>query len=410
MAFFRSLRPLTGLAFSVMALSMQAAAEEAEPDLLTFAQGALPISINTGENDLRVKIDKAIAMIDGNPQGFSALGKPAVDGDFVEIVFELPAQTLFHRFAVPNITETPSPYQTFFKKVEIWGSAETPEYGYTLLASGELALHAEKGLSTELSLTEDQTEVRWVRVRLSDGINIETDKTFLEFSEIIGNGTQAAREPSDQFDGIWRGRGVKIELAQDGMSVSGCYENNGLLSGTVDGNILRAIGENEAGIESQFILLADPDGNFQGLRSTNGAPFAPYNGELSDTAPVCKPPEPAKLGCGSIIHGIGFDYDSDVLRDESLPIIHTLFDGLSSETADAIEIVGHSSSEGAADYNRDLSKRRAQSVATALIDLGIDPTNLLASGRGEDEPIASNDDEAGRSLNRRVEIKCSASE
>ncbi|WOR13897.1 OmpA family protein [Hyphomonas sp. FCG-A18] len=404
------LRALTGVACVLMALSTHAVAEEVEPDLLTFAQGALPISIATGENDLRVKMDKAIAMIDGNPRGFSALGKPAVDGDFVEVVFELPAETLFHRFAVPNITETPSAYQTFFRTVEIWGSAETSDDGYTLLASGRLSTHAEDGLSTELTLTEDQPEVRWIRMRLSGGIKIEAEKTFLEFSEIIGNGTQAPREPSDQFDGIWRGRGVKIELAQDGVTVSGCYDNNGRLSGTVDGNILRAVGENDAGIGSQFILLADAEGDFQGLRSTNGAPFKPYNGEVSDRAPVCKPPEPPKLGCGSIIHGIGFDYDSDALREESWPVIDALFSGLSAETAEAIEIVGHSSSEGAADYNRDLSRRRAQSVATALVDLGIDPTKLLASGRGEDEPIASNDDEAGRSLNRRVEIKCSEAE
>ena len=402
-----TMQALAGFITMTMALSAQAIAEEAEPDLLTFAQGALPISIKTGENDLRINMDKAIAMIDGNPRSFSALGKPAIDGDFVEFVFELPAETIFHRFAVPNITETPSAYQTFFKTVEIWGSAETPEDGYILLASGELSTHTEKGLSTELLLTEDQPEIRWVRVRLSDGINIEADKTFLEFSEIIGNGTQVAREASDQFDGIWRGRGVKIELTQDGVSVSGCYDDNGQLSGTVDGNILRAVGEDDAGIGSQFILLADQEGNFQGLRSTNGAPFKPYDGKASDIAPVCAAPEPAKLGCGSTIHGIGFDYDSDVLREESWPIINTLFEGLSSETAEAIEIVGHSSSEGAADYNRDLSKRRAQSVATALIDLGIDPTKLLASGRGEDDPIASNDDEAGRSLNRRVEIECS---
>ena len=402
-----TLRVLTGSALITIALSSQALAEESETDLLTFAQGALPISIDTGENDLRVKMDKAIAMIDGNPKMFSALGKPAIDGDYVEVVFELPAETSFHRFAVPNISETPSAYQTFFKTVEIWGSSETPQGGYTLLASGELSTHSEKGLSTELLLSEGQPGVRWVRVQLSGGVSVEADKSFLEFSEIIGNGTQAAREPSDQFDGIWRGRGVKIELAQDGVSVSGCYDDNGQLSGTVTGNILRAVGEDNAGIRSQFILLADEESGFQGLRSTNGAPFKPYNGAVSDMAPVCAPPKPAKLGCGSIIHGIGFDYDSDALREESWPIINTLFDGLSSETAEAIEIVGHSSSEGSADYNRDLSKRRAQSVATALIDLGYEPTKLLASGRGEDNPIASNDDEAGRSLNRRVEIKCS---
>ena len=69
-------------------------------------------------------------------------------------------------------------------------------------------------------------------------------------------------------------------------------------------------------------------------------------------------------------------------------------------------IIGHSSSEGADDYNRALSERRAASVVAALIGLGMNDSALSAVGRGEDEPIASNDDEAGRSLNRRVEVRC----
>jgi len=45
-------------------------------------------------------------------------------------------------------------------------------------------------------------------------------------------------------------------------------------------------------------------------------------------------------------------------------------------------------------------------VVTALAALGLESTRLSASGRGEEEPIASNADEAGRSLNRRVEVRC----
>lgn len=406
MAFWTTTRALATLASIAAGLSAPCAAEEGQTDLLTFAQGALPISISTGDTDLRVQADKAISMIDGNPQGFVALGKPAAADDFVEIVFELPADTQFTRFAVPNVLETPSAYQTFFKNVEIWGSASSPDDGYTLLADGALSTHAEKGLLTELSLTDEQPDVRWVRLRLSGGVSVEAEKSFLEFSEIIGNGIQAAPEISNQFNGIWRGRGVKLELAQDGVSVSGCYDDKAKLSGTVDGRILRALGTDDAGIGSQFILISDAEGNIQGLRSTNGAPFKPYDGATSDRAPVCLAPEPEELGCGSVIHGISFDYDSAEIREASWPIINALFDGLSSEDASSIEIVGHSSSEGADDYNRDLSERRAQSVVAALVELGTSPTNLSASGRGEEEPIASNDDEAGRSLNRRVEVKC----
>lgn len=407
MTLWTTSRNLALTAIFAAGVSGPVASEETQTDYLTFAQGALPISINTGAADLRVETEKAISMIDGNPGGFVALGKPAAADDYVEIVIELPAATQFNRFAVPNVLETPSAYQTFFKDVEIWGSALSPDDGYTLLASGELSTHAEKGLITELSLAENQPDVRWVRLRLSGGVNIEAEKSYLEFSEIIGNGTQAQSDTSDQFNGIWRGRGVKIELAQEGVTVSGCYDDKANLSGTVNGRILRALGTDDAGIGSQFILIADEEGNIQGLRSTNGAPFKVYDGSPSDRAPVCLKPEPVTLGCGSIIHGISFDYDSAEILETSWPIINSLHEGLSSEDANSIQIVGHSSSEGADDYNRDLSERRAQAVVTTLVELGASPTKLSASGRGEDEPIASNDDEAGRSLNRRVEIWCS---
>ena len=86
-------------------------------------------------------------------------------------------------------------------------------------------------------------------------------------------------------------------------------------------------------------------------------------------------------------------------------MIADLHQGLAQANA-AIQIVGHSSSEGAADYNRNLSQRRAQSVVAALVALGLDAGQISAVGKGEDDPIASNDDEAGRSLNRRVEVIC----
>ncbi|MEO0372712.1 MAG: OmpA family protein, partial [Pseudomonadota bacterium] len=207
---------------------------------------------------------------------------------------------------------------------------------------------------------------------------------------------------------VWRGRGVKLELEQEGATVTGCYDGNAKLSGTVHGNVLRALGQNDAGISSQFILVADADGSLRGLRSTNGAPFKPYDGAASDAVAACLEPEPPKLGCGSVLHGIQFDFDSDVIRPSSKVLLGDLYNGLSEAGAASVQIVGHSSSEGADDYNRDLSERRAVSVVAALVALGMDGSVMSAVGRGEDEPIASNDDEAGRSLNRRVEVRCSS--
>lgn len=380
--------------------------EPPAPDLMSFAQGALPVSISTGDVDLRVGMDLAVAAIDGNAGGYVAMRKPATSTDVVEITYALPALTRFERFAVPNVLETPSPSQTFFKNIEVLGSSESADGPFIPLAQGELQRHEKAGQFSTLTLSENQPEVRWVRLRLQDGIDVQKDKSFFEFSELIANGKQQDPALSDGFSGVWRGRGVKLELAQDGATVNGCYDGNSMLSGTVQGNVLRALGNDPAGVASQFILLAGENGTIRGLRSTNGAPFKPYDGDPSGTAPACLQQEPPKLGCGSIVHGIGFDFDSDVIRPASKTIIADLYEGLRQEDGTGIQIIGHSSSEGAEDYNRDLSQRRAQSVVAALVALGIDPSQITAAGRGEDDPIADNDVEAGRSLNRRVEVQC----
>ena len=90
-----------------------------------------------------------------------------------------------------------------------------------------------------------------------------------------------------------------------------------------------------------------------------------------------------------------------------MPVLLELYEGLAADDAATIVIRGHTSGEGSDDYNLALSQRRAQAVVDDLIARGLDPARLSAVGVGEAEPVASNNDEAGRSLNRRVEILCS---
>src|SRR5262249_39334014 len=67
-------------------------------------------------------------------------------------------------------------------------------------------------------------------------------------------------------------------------------------------------------------------------------------------------------------------------------------------------IEGHTDSRGSAEYNEELSQRRAQAVAASLSERGISPYRIQAVGRGKDFPVASNDTPSGRQQNRRVEI------
>jgi len=69
-----------------------------------------------------------------------------------------------------------------------------------------------------------------------------------------------------------------------------------------------------------------------------------------------------------------------------------------------IEVAGHTDSTGSDSYNQQLSQRRASSVASYLSSHGVDSQRLLTVGAGEAHPVASNDSEAGRAQNRRVEM------
>jgi len=69
-----------------------------------------------------------------------------------------------------------------------------------------------------------------------------------------------------------------------------------------------------------------------------------------------------------------------------------------------VDIIGHADSDGAEDFNLDLSRRRASSVAQYLVSRGVLADRLYVDGRGESAPIASNATPEGKAMNRRVEI------
>jgi OOP family OmpA-OmpF porin len=101
-----------------------------------------------------------------------------------------------------------------------------------------------------------------------------------------------------------------------------------------------------------------------------------------------------------------FAFDSADLTDEGKIAIEEYRKELRPEISEAYAgiIIGHTDSTGSAEYNLGLSMRRAQAVSDYLANTGVDADILREVGRGEEDPIASNDTEEGRSQNRRVEI------
>ena len=99
---------------------------------------------------------------------------------------------------------------------------------------------------------------------------------------------------------------------------------------------------------------------------------------------------------------IGFEFNSSVLKTEAYPTLDKLSSSL-RENGGRVTVAGHASSEGTAAYNMKLSKDRANSVKTYLVNSGVNASQVTAKGFGEANPIASNDTEEGRIQNRRVE-------
>ncbi len=101
---------------------------------------------------------------------------------------------------------------------------------------------------------------------------------------------------------------------------------------------------------------------------------------------------------------VSFDYDSAAIKPSFQQSLTKLANVLAKYDRNRVTVVGHTDSTGSDAYNQGLSERRADSVVEELIDRGVPDRILSAEGRGEREPRADNSTEAGRQLNRRVEI------
>jgi outer membrane protein OmpA-like peptidoglycan-associated protein len=105
------------------------------------------------------------------------------------------------------------------------------------------------------------------------------------------------------------------------------------------------------------------------------------------------------------LYGLYFDTDKAELKPESAPSLDEIGKLLKGQPTLKVYIVGHTDNVGGFDYNMGLSQRRAKSVVDRLIQgYGIAADRLKPVGAGMIAPVASNDEEAGRAKNRRVEI------
>jgi outer membrane protein OmpA-like peptidoglycan-associated protein len=112
-------------------------------------------------------------------------------------------------------------------------------------------------------------------------------------------------------------------------------------------------------------------------------------------------------GTGILVNlpDVTFPVDSATISPQMREVLDDVAASMVQYPNSLIDVMGHTDSTGSAQYNLDLSRRRAESVANFLASRGVARARIETIGYGEDYPIADNTTEAGRAQNRRVEIR-----
>jgi outer membrane protein OmpA-like peptidoglycan-associated protein/tetratricopeptide (TPR) repeat protein len=112
-----------------------------------------------------------------------------------------------------------------------------------------------------------------------------------------------------------------------------------------------------------------------------------------------------QVGVVLVFNNIFFDFDKAVLRKDSDEDLKKILDFLIQYSDFKVEISGHTDSKGNERYNQKLSERRGAAVVKYMIQNGIPKERMVAKGYGEKKPLAPNETDEGRQMNRRTELK-----
>jgi outer membrane protein OmpA-like peptidoglycan-associated protein len=403
-----------GLVLGVLAAIMRpAVAQTPEPDdLLTLAKGAVLVSASHDPT-------AAIALTDGDPSSAWSTSTKKHSPPY-PFVFELLSPTQLSKVGIHGAGERPGGVAGgSAKDVLIEGSADGPETGYVELARVSAA---EVG-ATLADVTHD-TPVRWLRFTVQGAQS--PDAAFLYFTEVIAQGQNTVPDDPDRFTGVFQtGRKNFVELVQADDLILGCFtDNSGLSTGTVTGSVVDGVAllswRSDQGITGTAFLTVDSTGALSGVRyrqrsrSVWAGPVAP-EGTTTPCSPTpaaaetSAPVDPIVTGLETEgvarLYGIHFEVDSDVPKPSATGALERLLAALIAAPDLVVDIEGHTDSDGEDAYNLDLSNRRAQSVVNWLVAQGINAARLGPVGKGESEPVASNDTADGKALNRRVDIR-----
>lgn len=150
----------------------------------------------------------------------------------------------------------------------------------------------------------------------------------------------------------------------------------------------------------------DKDSDGDGIMdSVDQCVFEPETFNGLDDEDGCPDELPPKLReFEGTLEGIEFEFRKDTIRPVSKPILDKAIETLKEYEFVTIKIVGHTDNVGSDAFNQELSERRAESVKRYFVAGGIDESRIETEGKGASDPRDTNDTEAGRARNRRIEI------
>jgi outer membrane protein OmpA-like peptidoglycan-associated protein len=193
------------------------------------------------------------------------------------------------------------------------------------------------------------------------------------------------------------------------VSLTGCatHAQNGAVIGATSGAVVGGVIGKATHHTARGAIIGAAVGGTAG--ALIGARMDRQAKELAQNIPGAKV---ERVGEGIQVtfeSGLLYDFDSDVVRAEARKNLRALANSLDKYPGSDILIVGHTDQVGPAAYNQSLSERRAAAAADYLVVQGVSRDRVATRGMGETEPIAGNDTERGRELNRRVEVAIYAS-
>lgn len=394
-------------------------------NLLAFGAGAIVVGKTS---EAKNSDQSARQLIDE-----SGFGWKTADGQIENqsVTLELPARTTLKTIVFDTAQPTNNDGRAA-KDVAIEVSDESATGGFQPILMTTLKDSSGKnGVDNQVFPVEREIVGRYVRYTAK---NNNGAPAVIFTKELFGYGEQEPRAPLSSVSGTYKMQSVSaLHLKQEGNSIIGCYESGGgIVEGTIDGRTMTLTAtealsatKNE---KTSFIAINVIEDGKQLLSTWWGWSATPkqkvydrfYTGEkISDDIGNCKhlpdldgaqdvvkdklEKELEETG-KTILYGINFDFNSDVIRAESKPTLDKVIAILKEKSDWKMQIEGHTDNVGGEAFNQTLSEKRAASVKNYLTDAGIDGGRLGSIGYGLSKPLAPNNSEAERAQNRRVEL------